>query len=74
MRRTLFALLAALSLFAPPAFGYQDDFCAGFVEGFQSVRGEKVAVPACPAAPATPHGSTPFREGIKAGIRAARRK
>ena len=32
-----------------------------------------VIVPICPIAPITPIGSTDFREGIKAGIRAANR-
>lgn len=46
-------------------------FCAGFVEGYKSVKGDMVIPPICPIAPITPIGSTDFREGIKAGIRAA---
>lgn len=51
----------------------QDEFCAGFEEGYKSVKGNLVIVPICPIAPVTPIGSTDFREGIKAGIVAARR-
>lgn len=43
-------------------------FCEGFAEGWKTVQGG--IVPICPIAPITPIGSTPFREGIKAGIRA----
>ena len=49
----------------------QDEFCAGFTEGYKSIKGDMVLVPLCPLAPLTPLGSTDFREGVKAGIRAA---
>ena len=49
----------------------QDDFRSGFEEGYKSVKGDLVVVPVCPVAPVTPVGSTPFREGLKAGIKAA---
>ena len=49
----------------------KDSFEAGFEEGYKSVKGNMVLVPLCPLAPLTPLGSTPFREGVKAGIRAA---
>lgn len=63
-------LLAASSM----AFaGDQEEYCSGFEEGYKSVKGDMVLVPLCPLAPLTPLGSTPFREGIKAGIRAAQR-
>ncbi len=48
-----------------------DAFCAGFEEGYKTVKGDMVIVPICPIPPITPIGSTDFREGIKAGIRAA---
>lgn len=60
------AIAAAFAIAAP-----QDEFCAGFAEGFKSIKGDGALVPLCPLAPLTPLGSTPFREGIKAGIRAA---
>ena len=49
------------------------EFCAGFEEGYKMVKGNMVLVPLCPLAPLTPLGSTDFREGIKAGIKAANR-
>jgi hypothetical protein len=64
--------VAAVALSASALVGaVQAEFCAGFVEGYKSVKGDMAVVPACPAAPPTPVGSTPFREGLKAGIRAA---
>jgi hypothetical protein len=50
-----------------------DEFCAGFREGYKTIKGDMVIVPICPIPPITPIGSTDFREGIKAGIRAAQR-
>ncbi len=47
-------------------------FCDGFAEGWKSVKGELSIVPICPIEPITPIGSTPFREGLKAGIARAR--
>ena len=58
---------------ASNAFAGQDEFCAGFAEGYKSIKGDMVIVPICPIAPITPIGSTDFREGIKAGTRAASR-
>jgi hypothetical protein len=49
----------------------QDEFNAGFEEGYKSIKGDLVIVPIPPIAPITPIGSTDFREGIKAGMRAA---
>ena len=63
--------LVAISSFA--FAGPQDEFCAGFSEGYKTIKGDMVMVPMCPMAPMTPMGSTPFREGIKAGIAAAQR-
>ena len=48
-----------------------DAFCAGFEEGYKTIKGDMVIVPICPIPPITPIGSTDFREGIKAGIEAA---
>jgi len=49
-------------------------FNDGFREGFKSIMGNTVLVPLAPLAPLTPLGSTPYREGIKAGIAAANRR
>jgi hypothetical protein len=67
---SVFAALLALCV-AQFAFAGQEEFCAGFEEGYKSIKGAMAMVPACPMAPMTPMGSTDFREGIKAGIRAA---
>lgn len=52
------------------AFG--SEFCDGFEEGYKTVKGEMVLVPLCPLEPLTPLGSTPFREGLKAGMKKAK--
>lgn len=49
-----------------------DAFCDGFEEGYRAIKGELSVVPICPIAPITPIGSTPFREGVKAGMAKAR--
>jgi hypothetical protein len=48
------------------------DFCNGFEMGYKTVKGNMVMVPMCPMEPMTPMGSTPYQEGIKAGMNAAR--
>lgn len=73
-RPTAIVLVAVLAQVSSPAFASQDDFCAGFSEGFKSIKGDMALLPLCPLAPLTPLGSTPFREGIKAGIAAALRR
>ena len=75
MKRILsgFFFGAVALLTASLALAGQEEFCAGFTEGYKSIKGEMVIVPICPIAPITPIGSTDFREGIKAGIRAAQR-
>ena len=74
MRRFLGAIAACVVLTAPAAFASdRDEFCAGFEEGYKTIKGNMVIVPICPIPPITPIGSTPFREGIKAGMKAAQR-
>ena len=51
----------------------ETEFCRGFEEGYKIIKGDNVYVPFCPFEPFTPFGSTPFREGIKAGMEAAKR-
>lgn len=76
MRTAVFScvvlLTAALGL-TSPAFADQAEFCAGFEQGYKAIKGNMVMVPLCPLEPLTPLGSTPFQEGIKAGIAAASR-
>jgi hypothetical protein len=72
MKKSFSVLVASLALFVPQlAFSGQAEFCAGFTEGYKSIKGDMGMVPMCPMAPMTPMGSTDPREGIKAGIRAA---
>ena len=63
----IISLLTSINVFAN-----KSEFCQGFEEGYNTIKGEMVIVPICPIAPITPIGSTPFREGIKAGMNAAR--
>ena len=49
----------------------KSDFCRGFEIGYKTIKGNMVMVPLCPLEPLTPLGSTPYQEGIKAGIKAA---
>lgn len=46
-----------------------DNFAAGFVVGFQLVRGTTASVPQVLNEPASPAQSTPFLEGVKVGVR-----
>lgn len=62
-------ILAILLLTSSPAFA--SEFCDGFEEGFKMIKGNMAFVPFCPFEPFIPFGSTPFREGLKAGIAAA---
>ena len=72
MKKVLLFLVVLVALGAAHlAYAGQEEFCAGFTEGYKSIKGDMVLVPLCPLAPLTPLGSTDFREGIKAGIRAA---
>ena len=72
--RPWLAVFVALFLAAPPseAYAQNSSFCRGFSEGWKTLKGELAIVPICPIEPITPIGSTPYREGIKAGMRAAR--
>lgn len=49
----------------------QGTFRDGFIEGYKAVKGSNVVVPVVPVAPVTPVGQTPFRMGLKAGMKAA---
>lgn len=55
-----------------PTLTFADsEFCADFEMGYKTVKGNMVIVPICPIAPITPIGSTPYQEGLKAGIEQA---
>lgn len=73
MRAFLAVLFFLVTIFFLPShvLGGQDEFKAGFEEGYKSIKGEMALVPICPIAPITPIGSNDYREGIKAGMTAA---
>ena len=74
MSKSWIALVAAFCLgLALPASADWDEFCAGFEEGYKAIMGDMVIVPICPIPPITPIGSTDYREGLKAGMAAAKR-
>lgn len=74
MRRALLSLfMCALVLSSPLQAQRPSDFCLGFAEGWKALKGEYAIVPICPIPPITPIGSTPYREGVRAGMSAARR-
>ncbi|MGZ3084143.1 hypothetical protein [[Haemophilus] ducreyi] len=49
------------------------DYQKGFEEGYRMIMGASALLPLVPIQPLTPLGSTPFREGLKAGINLAKR-
>jgi hypothetical protein len=73
MKRLSLFVIVLLAL-SSIAHANQGDFCHGFSEGYKSVKGDLVLLPLCPLAPLTPVGSSDFREGLKAGIKAAKRR
>jgi hypothetical protein len=66
-----YLILIILLLTSINTFASKSEFCTGFEEGYKSIKGDMILVPLCPLEPLTPIGTTPFREGIKSGIRAA---
>jgi hypothetical protein len=48
-----------------------DDFQEGFLVGWQAIKGQNTGIPGIPGQPGTPGNSTPFLEGVKAGLRSA---
>lgn len=48
-----------------------NDFNEGFIIGYQVVKGINVGLPGIPGTPGTPGNTTPFLQGIRAGIKAA---
>ena len=67
-------MLAAALLVGSVASADQDEFCEGFEEGFKAECGDNVMLPLCPMVPLTPLGSTDYREGLKAGMNAGKRR
>jgi hypothetical protein len=52
----------------------ENDYAAGFEQGFRSVAGSMAVLPILPIQPVTPIGKTPFQVGIQKGIEAANRR
>jgi hypothetical protein len=72
MKKLLSSILVVIGIsFSGHLLAGQNEFCAGFEEGYKTIKGDMVLVPLCPLAPLTPLGSTDYREGLKAGMRAA---
>ncbi len=73
MKKFIYVVAAFSFLISALAFAGQKEFCTGFAEGYKAIKGDMVIVPICPIAPITPIGSNDYREGLKAGMAAARR-
>ncbi len=73
MKKLLCTIVLLLCLVGSPTFAGQKEFCDGFKEGYKAIKGDMVMVPMCPLAPLTPLGSNDYREGLKAGMDAARK-
>jgi hypothetical protein len=73
MKYLLLALTCLLT-FQASIYAGDDEFKKGFEEGYKIQKGDLVIVPIAPIKPITPIGSTDYREGIKAGIRAGKKK
>ncbi|CAB4159171.1 hypothetical protein UFOVP708_59 [uncultured Caudovirales phage] len=70
LKRVIASMLIGVS-----ALAFADDskeFCRGFEEGYKAVAGNVSVTPTCSIAPVTPVGSTPYREGLKAGMQRAK--
>lgn len=50
------------------------DFNAGFVVGYQAVKGTAVGIPGIPGSPGAPGNMTAFLLGVRKGIETATRK
>jgi len=64
-------LIAVLVMFAQVSLA--SDWCDGFKEGYKLVKGNNIYVPPCPAQQAAKAGITQRQQGMKAGMRAAKR-
>lgn len=49
-----------------------NNFQKGFEEGYRMIMGSLAILPILPIQPITPINSTPFREGLKLGIKHAK--
>lgn len=63
--------IVSVLLLTTASVALASDFCDGFKVGYKTVKGNLAVVPVCPVPPVTPVGSTPYQEGLKAGMAAA---
>lgn len=73
MKHLLLAITFLLT-FQARIYAGEGEFKKGFEEGYKIQKGDLAIVPITPIKPITPIGSTDYREGIKAGIRAGKKK
>jgi hypothetical protein len=66
-------LVSLLMVAAAGIASEQSAYCEGFQQGYQSITGEHVSMPTCPAAPAGLPGATPFEQGRADGAALALR-
>lgn len=66
-----FKILFLLLFISSGSLYAKSDFCRGFEIGYKTIKGNNSYVPYCPYEPYTPYNSTPYQEGLKAGITAA---
>ncbi len=71
MKKYLYIALLILQLTPIKVYANQDEFCAGFKQGFGSVKGNLVIPPICPIFTIPPIGISYFQIGITKGITAA---
>lgn len=70
----LLKLTALISILFYSLLSFTDerqDFCAGYSEGYKAIKGDSASVPWCPPNSIIPPGGSAYRQGIRAGIRAA---
>ena len=67
-------LIAVITLFCLSSIAHAGDFCKGYKAGYAAQKGRSAPTPPCPASPPTPAGSTQYDEGLKAGIKDARKR
>lgn len=48
-----------------------DNFAAGFIVGWQTVKGRHTAIPPVPSHSGTPETKTPFLIGVETGLKKA---
>lgn len=61
MKKALLLIVALVALgLMQLAYASQEEFCAGFTEGYKSIKGDMALVPLCPLAPSPRWGPRIF--------------